>query len=78
VKRITRDCFKFDCTGRKFYANLGTIGLDPDEAKTPHEGYDGSLHETLGEISSAEREELAWRMIQAWAEYGGVQFAALR
>jgi hypothetical protein len=60
-------------TGRRFSANRGIVGIDPDGAIS--EGYDGGIEltrdwdETFAPWTAAERAELADEMIRRWERF---------
>lgn len=53
-------------SGRKFYANNGIIGLDPDGGI--YGGYDGGFGD--GNFTADEKRELAEMMIMRWRRWG--------
>jgi hypothetical protein len=60
-------------TGRRFYANCGILGLNPDDLTELCEGYDGVVDggsEGYPEpFTRGERREIATRMIEAWRRW---------
>jgi hypothetical protein len=65
--RIDGDMVKFR-SGREEYANLGIVGLSPDGNASG--GYnDAFAGYADGELTKAERAELAAYMIQEWAAF---------
>ena len=70
---LYKDDYLTFSTGRRFYACLGVIGLNPFRPKpTVHYGYDGGLGDQEGlddKLSPAETHELADAMIAAWSRY---------
>lgn len=86
MTRIDRDTYELS-TGRRFYANRGILGLDPDPYEDDWQsrltgGYDQSIDEgrpsagehgdPAGILTPAERREIAEYQIKLWAEWGGV------
>ncbi len=59
--------YRFDCTGKSFYAYFGVIGLGPD--LNISEGYDSSIFES-DKFTKEERLELAEHMASLWKTWG--------
>lgn len=66
-----KDGYKFECSGREFYANNGIIGIDARLQIS--EGYDGMIsifdEEDHDAITKEEATELANFMINLWTKY---------
>jgi len=60
--------YVLECTGRRFFANNGIVGLGPELGRLSH-GYDGSGPDDL---TPAEKREIALEMIARWSTWGGL------
>jgi len=59
--------FRFETTGREFYANCHIVGINP--ALELYEGYDGEVYWDDLPLTQPEREELADYMIGLWTQF---------
>jgi hypothetical protein len=67
---LTDDGYKFECTGRGFYANNCIVGIAPDTDGTGvsiSEGYDGGID--IDDMTPEEKIELADYMINLWQQF---------
>lgn len=69
---IIKDGFAILSTGKKFGANIGTIGIRfnlIDECLEISEGSDNAIKE---EFTFSEKQEIAQFMLERWAEWGQI------